>query len=299
MLVIYCSDPLSPRGVDEAYTDEASAAGGIGWSHELIQYEAIVNSNNPVRAVQRVARHDNEVPAIYRGWMLSPEHYSGLFTALLDKGVRLINEPAAYRHCHWLPESYSIIEPYTARTAWLYAEEGLTIDQAMSVLKQFGRRPVIVKDFVKSQKHYWHEACFIPDASDRASVERVVTRFLELQAEDLAGGLVFREFAELTPLATHSKSGMPLAVEYRVFVLDGHPRFLCNYWEEGAYAGNIPNPSQFAEVISGVRSRFFTMDIAMRADGNWMIIELGDGQVSGLQTGDPTDFYRALSASLS
>ena len=45
------------------------------------------------------------------------------------------------------------------------------------------------------------------------------------------------------------------------------------------------------------RFDFFTMDIAERADGSWMIIELGDGQVAGLpERLLPVDFYRALAS---
>jgi hypothetical protein len=34
--------------------------------------------------------------------------------------------------------------------------------------------------------------------------------------------------------------------------------------------------------IAAVRSRFFAMDLARRRDGGWMIVEIGDGRVSGL-----------------
>ncbi len=44
-----------------------------------------------------------------------------------------------------------------------------------------------------------------------------------------------------------------------------------------------------------MQSRFFTMDVAKRIDGKWMIIELGDGQVAGLpEKVDIIDFYQAL-----
>ena len=40
---------------------------------------------------------------------------------------------------------------------------------------------------------------------------------------------------------------------------------------------------------------FFTMDVARRVDGEWLIVELGDGEVAGLPDGaDPAAFYRAL-----
>jgi len=45
-----------------------------------------------------------------------------------------------------------------------------------------------------------------------------------------------------------------------------------------------------------VKSRFFTMDIAKRNDGEWAIVELGDAQVAGLpDTADVHKFYQVLS----
>jgi hypothetical protein len=126
-------------------------------------------------------------------------------------------------------------------------------------------------------------------------VERVVRRFLQLQGEDLNEGLVFREFIQFEPLAEHSKSGMPLTKEFRIFFLDGEPLCSMEYWEEGDYAGVVPPVDQFRTVARTVRSRFFTMDVAKRVGGDWMIVELGDGQVAGLPDhADVTAFYRAL-----
>lgn len=39
-----------------------------------------------------------------------------------------------------------------------------------------------------------------------------------------------------------------------------------------------------------------TIDLARKEDGTLMIIELGDGQVSGLQELSAVDWYRAFSA---
>ena len=165
----------------------------------------------------------------------------------------------------------------------------------MGLLRPFGSAPVVVKDYVKSRKHEWAEACFIPSASDRASVERVVRRFLELQGDDLSEGLVFREFVEFEPLGRHPRSEMPLTKEFRLFFLDGQPIFWTPYWDEGDYAGLAPPVEMFAAVAGGVRSRFFTMDVAQRRDGDWMIVELGDAQVAGLPDhADVDGFYNAL-----
>ncbi len=166
----------------------------------------------------------------------------------------------------------------------------------MEVLTPLGHRPVIIKDFVKSRKHEWADAFFIPSAADRDAVERVVGRFLELQGDDLNEGLVFREFVEFRPVGIHPKSGMPLTEEYRIFWMDAQPMFWSPYWEEGEYVGTGPPLDLFAETATAVRSRFFSMDVARRIDGAWLIVELGDGQVSGLPRDDDAGpFYEALS----
>jgi hypothetical protein len=226
---------------------------------------------------------------------MKPDQYRSFYKALIGRGVRLLNDPEAYRHTHHLPESYEHIQEVTPRTVWLSIAGEVEIDRVMDVLQPFGEAPVILKDYVKSRKHEWKEACFIPSAANRAEVERVVRRFLELQGNDLNGGLVFREYVEFEPLATHSKSGMPLIQEYRLFYLNSCLLDCFEYWEEGDYSGVLPRTDQFDAVAQRVQSRFFTMDVAKRRDGDWMIVELGDGQVAGLpERADVTRFYERL-----
>ena len=243
--------------------------------------------------MRRVPEQDQPVLAAYRGWMMTPPQYHRLYDALDAKGVRLINDPEQYRHCHHLPESYPVIEGHTPRSVWLSGDLG--IDRIMEALAPFGDAPLVLKDFVKSRKHEWAEACFIPSAADREAVGRVVGRFLELQGEELAGGLVFREYVEFEPIGIHPRSGMPITEEYRIFWFDGEPLFWSPYWEATDYGGTEPPIGGFAGVAAAVRSRFFTMDVARRRDGGWMVVELGDGQVSGLpRDADADRFYSAL-----
>jgi hypothetical protein len=179
---------------------------------------------------------------------------------------------------------------------WLETDaDSLSLNSIMKFLEVFGSAVVVVKDYVKSQKHYWNEAFYIPSASDQNTVERVVRRFIELQDNDLNKGLVFREFVALEPIGKHSKSGMPLTMEFRIFFLDGKPIYATKYWEEGVYTNDIPEIKSFYEVAKLIKSRFFTMDIAKRADGDWMIVELGDAQVAGLpDNANAEDFYTGI-----
>jgi hypothetical protein len=294
MLLLYPLDPLDRRHPDDVYAAEAAAADRLGILWTLIDHDACVRGDVE-RAARRVPVQPRPVTGVYRGWMVTAGQYARLYQALEARGLRLVNTPDAYRHCHHLPESYPVLEGHTPRSVWLPVAGEIDVDEILSLLRPFGDAPLVVKDYVKSQKHTWEEACFIPSASDRRAVERVVRRFLELQGPDLAGGLVFREFVELEPLGRHPRSGMPLTLEYRLFFLDGRPLLCAAYWEEGNYRGEGPPAGRFAALAARVRSRFFTMDVAKKKGGDWLVVELGDGQVAGMpEKADIEEFYRGL-----
>lgn len=295
MRILFCTDPLSPRMPDSMYEAEVAAATQAGLTYNLINFERLVYEGRPTAAVATVPASDTGELCLYRGWMMTPAQYTALYEALQQKGLTLINTPATYRHCHYLPDSYSMIEPYTAKSVWLPYSGTLDMDTVMAALVPFGDQALILKDYVKSRKHEWLEACFIPSAASRVDVERVTTRFLELQEDDLNEGLVFRAFLPFRPLTTHSKSGMPLTIEYRCFVMEGEIKVAFPYWDEGEYDVEVPPLTDFAAVARRVQNRFYTMDIAQHANGQWFIVELGDGQVAGLpDTATPYQFYAVL-----
>jgi hypothetical protein len=292
--ILFPSDPLSSRAVDPAFAAELQAARSAGFETSLINSEAL-DAGEFNRAIRVCATAEREQLAMYRGWMLGTETYAGLFAALSYRNWKLCNDAAQYRHTHHLPESYAAIREHTPLTVWTTTGPVFDGSAIAQLLAPFGNAPLVVKDYVKSQKHYWDEACFIPRASDLEAVRRVANRFIELQAESLVGGLVFREFVPLRALAAHAVSGMPLTQEYRIFMYDGIPLITAEYWEQGAYDGEGPPADLFIDVAKQVQSRFFSMDVARRADGAWMIVELGDGQVAGIPERLPADaFYAAL-----
>ena len=51
-----------------------------------------------------------------------------VYEALAGKGRSLVNTPAQYVHCHYLPESYEVIEDYTPRSVWMRSGPDLDID---------------------------------------------------------------------------------------------------------------------------------------------------------------------------
>lgn len=51
----------------------------------------------------------------------------------------------------------------------------------------------------------------------------------------------------------------------------------------------------FLKIAERIESNYFTMDVAKKKDGGWIIMELGDGQVAGLpDNADKDEFYSEL-----
>lgn len=299
MIVLFCCNPLDSKEVDVGYLNEYNAAKNQRVEVGLINYEELVN-NNPIAATRKIFTMPETQIAVFRGWMMKPSNYEELYKALLAKNIKLVNSPYAYKHCHYLPESYDLIKGYTPKTVWVSKNDlDKGYESIHRVLKVFGEVPVIVKDYVKSRKHEWFEACYIPNALDVDKVNNVVKKFIELQDDDLNEGIVFREFLKLEFLANHMKSKMPLSKEYRIFFIDGKPVYVVNYWDEGDYGDLKPELAPFLDIAKKIQSRFFTMDIAKVENNGWIIMELGDGQVSGLPNcADVECFYRGIKKSI-
>ena len=106
---------------------------------------------------------------------------------------------------------------------------------------------------------------------------------------------MFRRFEKLHFLTTHSQSGMPLTKEFRLFFLKGELMAAYPYWGEGEYDEGLPDLALFTAIGKKIDSNFFTMDVAQKENGDWMIMELGDGQVAGLpERADIQDFYQRM-----
>ena len=123
----------------------------------------------------------------------------------------------------------------------------------------------------------------------------VVDKFIELRGDSLNEGLVFRKFEELEYLAEHSKSGMPLTKEFRIFFANKKIVKVFDYWDEGEYGESKPELDAFTDIAQNIESNFFTMDVAKKKNGDWIIMELGDGQVAGLpDNANRNEFYQNL-----
>ncbi|WP_433537828.1 ATP-grasp domain-containing protein [Micromonospora sp. CA-249363] len=267
MILLVPANPLRPRQPDEHFAAEAHAARAAGLDVAVVDHDALVRGGDARRAVASVSGSDT---AMYRGWMLRSEQYAGLADALAERGVVLRTDGAQYRRAHELPGWYAALASLTPLSVWTRGCERADFDRARVEL---GAGPAVLRDYSKSMKHYWDEAAFIPDLDDGAAAWSVARRFLELRDDDFVGGLVLRRFERFA------------STEVRTWWLDG----ACVLTGPHPDSPYDPAPVEvdltpIASSVEGLGLPFVTVDLALREDGVWRVVELGDGQVSDRPT---------------
>lgn len=293
--IIFPSDVFDTSRPHSMWEAEVKVASDLGQVY-LLDFEALLEGH--VRKALRKMPEGGGAKIIYHGWMMTPDVYGSFYHGLQDKGYHLITHPTEYVGCHHISNWYPVIEEFTPRTVIVHSDN---VREILDAARTFGDASLIIKDFVSSQKHNWKEACFIPSGNDVISAARVIATFVALQKEvdGIQGGVVLREFVPLKSIGTHPKSGMPLSQEFRAFILNGKTISQSKYWEFGNYAESKPPSALLKKVSSRIYeelgSKFFTVDLAQKENGEWICIEVGDGQVSSLpELGDKKEFYSRL-----
>ncbi|MBV2154032.1 ATP-grasp domain-containing protein [Kitasatospora sp. SUK 42] len=303
--IIFPADPLNPRRPDPHFAWEARLLRELGGEHHLVDHDALL-AGLAGEAVRRVPPGSG--PLWYRGWMLPSARYAEFAAALTVRGGNLLTTAPGYAAAHELPGWYGVFEGATPPSVWIpstgTAAPGPQ-ELAEAAARLGGSGPAIVKDYVKSRKHEWYEACYVPELADLAAVGRVVGRFVELQGEFLVGGVVLRRYEEFErtgcaaggePDGANGPDG--LAVEARVWWLDGRP-VLVGPHPDTPHQQVRPDLTEVPALVRRLGCRFVTTDLASRADGSgWRVVEVGDGQVSDLPHGiDASGLLASLIAS--
>ncbi|WP_369183994.1 ATP-grasp domain-containing protein [Streptomyces sp. Y1] len=289
--IIFPADPLNPRRPDPHFAWEARLLRELGGRHHLVDHDALLGGDAR-EAVRQVP--EGSGPLWYRGWMVPSARYAEFAAALAGRGGTLLTSAAGYAAAHELPGWYRVFEGATPDSTWIpwdgSAEGPGPEELAAAVARLGGSGPAVVKDYVKSRKHEWHEACYVPELADLAAVGRVVGRFVELQGEFLAGGVVLRRYerferADGASAGGEGGGGGGRAVEARVWWLDGRPVLIGPHPDTPHLAAE-PDLADVSALVRALGCRFVTTDLARLADGSgWRVVEVGDGQVSDLPHG--------------
>jgi hypothetical protein len=272
-------DPLNERAVDDSFVRDRDAALGVEVRTLLLDHDRLVGSEQAV-AVRGLA--DAGAPLLYRGWMIPAAAYGALEAAVVAKGSSLITTAAQYASAHHLPGWIEIFKELTPATTFVPANA--TPDHIVAAATALGGTAFVVKDWVKSRKYEWDTAAFAPTIE---SLPGVVAEFIRLQEEFLVGEVVIRRFINL------DKSQPEIRVWWArgaVALVSPHPDF------SGASVPDIDDAflERVRIAVVELGSPFVTTDLAMTSDGEWLVIEVGDGQVSGLPDSAGQDEIKSI-----
>jgi hypothetical protein len=288
MTILFPSHPLRRSAPDPDFASEAAAAQAAGLDTEYFSLECLRAGDLSGAFGRCNSAPSPGEPLVHRGWMMCGELYGQLHRSMVELGFRPVTDPDQYAEAHYLPNAYPHLLGDTAESVWI---TGRNIDDAWNAYQQLSAHDCLVKDFVKSAKHRWVEACFIPAGTERGRFEEIMAAFLQARGNLFEKGIVFRRFHLLVELERDLR-GQPVNEEYRMFFWGG--RLLA-----AAPAVREPGPlvqlPRWQELVRRFRSHFMTMDVARTATGDWLVIEVGDGGVSGLPFSiEAAEFFQSM-----
>ncbi|OJJ19443.1 hypothetical protein BKI52_21790 [marine bacterium AO1-C] len=214
--------------------------------------------------------------------------YDQVYEDLKAIGFRLINSPQehdlASELAHWYPQ----IQAFTPRS--MIFEQVPTADQ---ILEHF-ELPVFIKGNRQTAKHNPRLAI----ATNRAELEFILKSYQQNTILHWQK-LVCREFIPLQKLDYQTQNTVPVSFEFRTFwwretLVGAGPYWshLVDYnWTSAQQREALQIASQAAQRL---KIPFLVIDVALTAQGKWIIIECNDGQESGYAGIDAAKLWRNI-----
>lgn len=153
----------------------------------------------------------------------------------------------------------------------------------------------VVKGITNSRKHNWNTHMF---ASDKKEAIEISNR-LQQDTFYMNQPIVYREYVDLENFGV-GINGLPISNEYRMFFYRENLLSGGFYWSEHEVEykeTDLCEAKEFAVHVAqyvSVYANFFVLDVAKTKEGKWILIEINDGQMSGLSNNDPDVLYRNL-----
>lgn len=258
----------------------------------IILFREDLDSENELTTAQQymsLVRYRTEVPdseTVIGRYSVLP-FYKELESELATKGSKLINSYTEHKYIanvlNWSESELAGLTPKTYDN-WYKLPEG----------------PYVLKGQTNSRKHQWLTHMFAPTLADIPTIAKNLMNDTLINEQ----GIVIREYVALKQLDT-GINGLPITNEWRFFylVVNGVAREVAHgfYWASEpdliskAHLSSkaIHLADEAADKLVG-KCTFFAIDIAETTAGSWTVIEVNDGQMSGLACIPADEFYAKL-----
>ncbi len=234
--------------------------------------------------------------AFWLGFIPSPERYAAIEKAARAKNLVLCNTLEQHLDAQEFDRFYPKLGEMTPRSVIIRHP-----DEAAAALKAVGGGPVFVKGVIQSRKSRGWRACV---AETIGELEILVRHLLDLENRS-RGRVVVRQLVPLRYTRTAPGSDFPLGREFRLFLLYGQIVAIGYYWEGEdnlsalTPAEEVTVRSMAEEAASRVGTPYIAVDIGQAEAGEWIVIETGDAQFSGLSRMSALLLWRRVSDQVS
>ncbi len=275
MIFLLPCDPLDSKKVDYDFQREFNAIVSLGFKVNLYDHDQLVDHN---AFISNIDNRNGKHSVILRSWMLKENQYDFLYKSLASRNLYLINTPEQYLNCHYYPNVYDKIKKFSPKSTWF---ENISNESIIHHRDIMGC-DVIIKDYVKSEK-YSSDLFMLSKSLSNEEFCSKVNEFKLSRGKLFNRGIVFKEFLDLKKFGEKTN-------EFRLFVYNKKVISTSQNTELGF--GTSPNLDFLNDIIQSIDSNLYTIDIAELDSGEWIILETGDGSVSGLASGqDEFIFY--------
>lgn len=286
MHVLFPQNPMMKKLPEPIFEPEFDAAKALGFQCLLFDEEAFSTGDIDL-AFKRLPQGDGG-DLVYRGWILTEELFRRFYEALFARGYSLVSTAAQYAEVTYFPGYYPKIREYAPAAVWTETPDAFL---AWSLSRKMGDGPFVIKDHIKSAKHVWHEACFVPKGSGRENFERIAENLKKEQGKTFHRGFVVKQFVPLRSRRASPRE-YPMCEEYRLFFWRGKLLVASHYHRQ---TENTVDWLPFINLAQRFEAPFFTMDLAQTEAGNWIVVDMGSGECSSLPPSlEPARFYGRL-----
>ena len=226
------------------------------------------------------AKFDEMKKTVYRGFMMPDDKYNVFYDELKKYNIELINDYKEYRLMHIFPEAYEYIKDDTAKILTFPLHEKIDVNIIKKNFKKF-----MVKDFVKSVKGSDFPKYFDENIS-QDEFDKWMEKFYCYRGKLLTGGICIKEFLNLKYYGNRTN-------EFRIFYANNEVVSVSRNSGQADFSNVVPDT--LVDKYRYLNSNYYTVDFAELIDGKFVIVEVGDGQVSGLSDNQNyINYFRAL-----
>lgn len=218
------------------------------------------------------------------------QDYTAVYQMFLDQGFKLVNTPEQHQFASELAYWYPLLQEFTPKSK-VYD----TFPTLEEIEEEFDF-PVFIKGNRQTAKH--------DPTLSIATNETDFARIKEAYQSDTIlhwQKVVIREFIALKPMQYKAEGKVQISYEFRTFWWKNTCVGARHYWSQYLhYNWTVEEESRALQIAENAAQRlnvpFVAIDLALTAEGEWIIIECNDAQESGYCGVRPHELWRNILA---